>query len=199
MLPEHQPYDCAIDLQEGSQPPFGPIYNLSQTELMELQKYIHENLAKNFTCHSKSPVGARILFVKKKDGSLWMCVDYQGLNKVTKKNRYPLHLISGLLKQLGHTKIFTKIDLRGAYNLVQIKEGDEWKTVFRTKYGHFEYNVMPFGLTNALAVFQHMMNDIFREYLDDFVVIYLDDILIFSKNEEEHQKHVRLVLEKLWE
>ena len=124
-------------------------------------------------------------------------MDYQGFNKVTKKNRYPLPLISGLLDQLGRTMIFTKIDLRGAYNLVRIKEGDAWKTVFRTRYGHFEYNVMPFGLTNAPAVFQHMMNDIFREHLDDFVVIYLDDILIFSKNEEEYEKHVRLVLEKL--
>jgi hypothetical protein len=199
MLPEHRPYDCAIDLQEGAQPPFGPIYNLSQTELAELRKYIDENLAKNFIRHSKSPAGAPILFVKKKDGSLRMCVDYRGLNKVTKKNRYPLPLISGLLEQLGRAKIFTKIDLRGAYNLVRIKEGDEWKTAFRTRYGHFEYNVMPFGLTNAPAVFQHMMNDIFREHLDDFVVIYLDDILIFSKNKEEHEGHVRLVLEKLRE
>ena len=124
-----------------------------------------------------------------------MCVDYRGLNKITKKNRYPLPLISGLLEQLGRAKIFTKIDLRGAYNLVQIKEVDEWKTTFRTRYGHFEYNVMPFGLTNAPAVFQHMMNDIFWEHLDDFVVIYLDDILIFSKKEKEHEKHVRLVLE----
>jgi hypothetical protein len=199
MLPEHRPYDCAIDLEDGAQPPFGPIYNLSQTELAELRKYIDENLAKNFIRHSKSPAGAPILFVKKKDGSLRMCVDYRGLNKVTKKNRYPLPLISGLLDQLGQAKIFTKIDLRGAYNLVRIKEGDEWKTAFRTRYGHFEYNVMPFGLTNAPAVFQHMMNDIFREYLDDFVVIYLDDILIFSKNEEEHEKHVRLILKKLRE
>jgi hypothetical protein len=197
MLPEHRPYDCAIDLHEGMQPPFGPIYNLSQIELAELRKYIDENLAKNFIRHSKSSAGAPILFVKKKDGSLRMCVDYRGLNKITKKNRYPLPLISGLLEQLGRAKIFTKIDLRGAYNLVRIKEGDEWKTAFRTRYGHFEYNVMPFGLTNAPAVFQHMMNDIFREHLDDFVVIYLDDILIFSKNEEEHKKHVRLVLEKL--
>ena len=176
MLLEHRPYDCAIDLLEGAQPPFGPIYNLSQTELAELRKYIDENLAKNFIRHSKSPAGAPILFVKKKDGSLRMCMDYRGLNKVTKKNHYPLPLISGLLDQLGRARIFTKIDLKGAYNLVRIKEGDEWKTAFRTRYGHFEYNVMPFGLTNAPAVFQHMMNDIFREHLDDFDVIYLDDI-----------------------
>src|SRR5690348_13946538 len=126
-----------------------------------------------------------------------MCMDYRGFNKVTKKNRYLLPLISGLLDQLGRARIFTKIDLRGAYNLVQIKEGDEWKTAFHTRYGHFEYNVMSFGLTNAPTVFQHMMNDIFREYLDNFVVIYLDDILVFSKNKKEHEKHVRMVLEKL--
>jgi hypothetical protein len=126
-----------------------------------------------------------------------MCVDYRGLNKVTIKNRYPLPLISGLLDQFDQAKIHTKIDLCGAYNLVHIKEGDEWKTTFRTRYGHFEYNVMPFGLTNAPTIFQHLMNDVFREFLDDFVVYYLDDILVFSKNEEEHINHVRLVLEKL--
>ncbi len=196
-LPQHRPYDCGIELQEGAQPPFGPIYGLSQNELAALRDYLDENLAKNFIRHSKSPAGAPILFVKKKDGSLRMCVDYRGLNKVTIKNRYPLPLISGLLDQLGQARIYTKIDLRGAYNLVRIKEGDEWKTAFRTRYGHFEYNVMPFGLTNAPAIFQHLMNDIFREYLDDFVVCYLDDILIFSKNEEDHINHVRLVLEKL--
>jgi len=197
ILPEHRPYDCAIDLQDGAQPPFGPIYNLSQNELVALKEYIEENLAKNFIRHSKSPAGAPILFVKKKDGSLRMCVDYRGLNKITVKNRYPLPLISGLLDQLGQAKIYTKIDLRGAYNLVRVKEGDEWKTAFRTRYGHFEYNVMPFGLTNAPAIFQHLMNDVFREFLDKFVVCYLDDILIYSKNVEEHEEHVKLVLQKL--
>jgi hypothetical protein len=108
-------------------------------------------------------------------------------------------LISGLLDRLHTGKIFTKIDLRGAYNLFRIRPGDEWKTTFHTRYGHFKYTVMPFGLTNALAVFQHLMNDIFREYMDKFVVVYLDDILIFSKNQEDHDKHVWLVLVKLQE
>ena len=135
--------------------------------------------------------------MKKKDGSLRMCVDYRGLNKITVKNRYPLPLISGLFDQLSQAKIYTKIDLRGAYNLVRIKAGDQWKTAFRTRYGHFEYNVMPFGLTNAPAIFQHLMNDVFHEFLDHFVVVYLDDILVFSKNEKDHENHVRLVLEKL--
>lgn len=197
MLPEHRPYDCSIDLEPNAKTPFGPIYSLSREELEALREYIDENLAKGFIRHSKSPAASPVLFVKKKDGSLRLCVDYRALNKVTVKNRYPIPLISELLDRLGEAKIFTKIDLRGAYNLVRIKPGDEWKTAFRTRYGHFEYLVMPFGLTNAPAVFQHMMNDIFREYLDRFVVVYLDDILVYSANAEEHQRHVRLVLEKL--
>jgi hypothetical protein len=123
ILPEHHPYDCAIELQDGAQPPFGPIYNLSQTELAALCEYIDENFSKNFIWHSKSPARAPILFVKKKDEALHLYVDYRKFNKVTKKNRYPLPLISGLLEQLESAKIFTKIDLRGAYNLVQVKEG----------------------------------------------------------------------------
>lgn len=197
LLPEHRPYDCAIELEPGTQPPFGPIYGLTETELHALKEYVDEHLAKGFIRHSQSPAGAPILFVKKKDGSLRMCVDYRGLNKITVKNRYPLPLISNLLDQLASARIYSKIDLRGAYNLVRIKPGDEWKTAFRTRYGHFEYTVMPFGLTNAPAIFQHLMNDVFREYLDVFVVIYLDDILVFSGTQEDHDRHVKLVLEKL--
>ena len=197
MLPQHRPYDCGIDLQEGTQPPFGPIYSLSQNELATLWKYLDRNLAKNFIRYSKSPAGAPILFAKKKYDSLRMCADYRGLNKITVNNRYPLPFISGLFDQLSQAKIYTKIDLRGAYNLVDIKVSDKWKTAFRTRYGHFEYNIMPFGLTNASAIFQHLMNDVFHEFLDHFVVVYLDDILVFSKNEKDYKNHVRLVLEKL--
>ncbi len=160
-LPEHHPYDCPIDLEEGQLAPFGPIFGLSELKLQALHDYLTENLAKGFIRHSKSPADAPILFVKKKDGSLRLRVDYRGLNKITKKNRYPLALISGLLDRLHTGKIFTKIDLRGAYNLLKIHPGDEWKTTFRTRYGHFEYTVMPFDLTNAPAIFQHLMNDIF--------------------------------------
>jgi hypothetical protein len=149
LFPQYRPYDCTIDLQEGTQLPFGPIYNLSQNEFVALQEYLDENLAKNFIWHSKSPAGAPILFLKKKNGSLRMCIDYHGVKKITIKNRYPLLLISGLFDQLGQAKVYTKIDLRRAYNLVRIKGSDEWKTAFQTRYGHFEYNVMPFGLTNA--------------------------------------------------
>jgi len=110
-----------------------------------------------------------------------MCVNYRGQNRFTIENRYPLPLISRLLDQLSHAKIYTKIDLHGAHNLVHFQEGDEWKMTFKICYNHFEYVVMPFGFTNAHVVFQHIMNDVFREYLDDFVVCYIDDIFIFSK------------------
>jgi hypothetical protein len=125
ILLEYRPYDCAIDLQEGAQLPFGPIYNLSENELGELRKHIDDNLGKKFIQHSKSPIGAPILFVKKKDGSLRMCVNYRGPHKLIIKNQYPLPLISNLLDRVGGAKIYTKIDLHGAYNLVCIKEGDE--------------------------------------------------------------------------
>ena len=196
-LPEHRQYDCTIDLQPGKEPPWGPIYNLSPSELKALREYIEEHLANGFIRHSKSPAGAPIFFVKKKDGSLRLVVDYRGLNKVTIRNRYALPLISNLLERLSGAKYFTKLDLRGAYNLVRIRPGDEWKTAFRTRYGHFEYTVMPFGLTNAPAIFQHMANDIFRDFLDVFTIVYLDDILIYSTTQEEHDRHVRQVLQRL--
>jgi hypothetical protein len=198
-LPEHRPYDMTIELMGGKSPPFGPIYNLSEPERIELLRYIDENLKKGFIVPSKSPAGAPVLFVKKKDGSLRLCVDYRGLNEVTVKNRYPLPLISSLLDRLKGAQVFSKLDLHGAYNLVRVAKKDQWKTAFRTRYGHYEYRVMPFGLTNAPALFQSLMQDIFREYLDVFVVIYLDDILIFSKDEAEHKRHVKMVLQKLKE
>jgi hypothetical protein len=144
MLPEHRKYDIAIELEDGSTAPFGPIYNLSQTELSALRDYLYENIEKGFIVPSKSSCGAPILFVKKKDASLRLCVDYRGLNKITKKNRYPLPLFDELLSHMQGAQIFSKIDLKGAYNLVRIKPGDEWKTAFRTRYGLFEYKVMPF-------------------------------------------------------
>lgn len=198
-LPQHRCYDHSIPLVDGATVPFGPIYSLSQTELDVLHDYIKENLDKGFIRRSESPAGAPILFVKKKDGSLRLCVDYRGLNKVTVPNRCPLPLITETFDRLGKAKRFTQLDMRGAYNLLRITEGDEWKTAFRCRYGHFEYQVMPFGLMNAPASFQAFVNDVLREYLDDFVVVYLDDILIYSEDPEEHDRHVRKVLDKLRE
>ncbi|SCZ91572.1 BZ3500_MvSof-1268-A1-R1_Chr1-2g01497 [Microbotryum saponariae] len=196
-LPPHRPFDLAIEIEDGKQPPFGPLYPLSEKELQALSTWIDENLSKGFIRPSTSPAGAPILFVRKKDGSLRLCVDYRGLNAVTLKNRYPLPLIPEALDRLCSAKIFTKLDLRSGYNLVRIKGGDEWKTAFRTRYGHFECLVMPFGLTNAPAAFQHLMNSIFRDFLDVTVLVYLDDILIFSDSPSDHVVHVQEVLHRL--
>ncbi|SOV06613.1 uncharacterized protein UDID_17545 [Ustilago sp. UG-2017a] len=196
-LPPHRTYDHQIPLEEGKSPPFGPIYSLSEHELKTLQEYLEENLAKGFISPSDSPAASPILFVKKKDGSLRLCVDYRGLNRITIHNRYPLPLIDELLDRLREARFFTRIDLRGAYNLLCIAKGDEWKTAFRTRYGLFQYNVMPFGLTNAPASFQHLMNDTFKDMLDRSLIIYLDDLLIYSSTLKQHQEHVSAVLARL--
>lgn len=199
VLAGHGPQDLAIEMAEGAEPPHRPLYNLSVTELSVLRKYISDALEKGWIRHSKSPAGAPILFAKKKDGTLRLCVDYRGLNKVTVKNRHPLPLITESLERLAEATIFTKLDIRDAYHRIRIKEGDEWKTAFRTRYGHFEYLVMPFGLTNAPAQFQAYMNQALAGLVDVTCVIYLDDILIFSKTETEHEAHVKEVLQRLRE
>ena len=140
-----------------------------------------------------------MLFAPKKNGSLRPCIDYRKLNAITKKNRYPLSRIDELQDRLIGAKWFMAIDIRDAYYRIRMKEGEEWKTVFRTRWGHYEYQVMPFGLTNALASFQELINDTLREYLDTFVLAYLDDILIFSTDYKQHVQHMRIVLQKLRE
>ena len=188
-----------IPLIEGETAPWGPIYSLSANELRVLREYLESALQKGWIQPSESSAGAPILFVQKQDGSLRLCVDYRGLNRVTKKNRYPLPLIPEILDRLSGAQIFTKLDLRDAYHRIRVAEEDRWKTAFRTRYGHFEYLVMPFGLTNAPATFQGYINEALRGLLDNICVAYMDDILIFSRDEEEHEKHVRLVLERLKE
>jgi hypothetical protein len=141
-----------------------------------------------------SPAGAPINFIKKKDGTLRLCVDYRWLNEITIKDRTPLPLIGEALDRLSHAKIYTKLDVRDAYHNLQIATGDEWKTAFRTKYGLYKYRVMPFSLTNAPASFQRWMNEVLSDYLDIFCIAYLDNILIYSDSMEEHRKHVRMVL-----
>ena len=170
---------------------------MSYKELHLLWEDLQDQLPKGFIRHSSSPAGAPVLFVKKSDGSLRLCVDYRGLNEITIKNRYPLPLLQETLTRLSQAKYYTKLDIRGAYNLVRIAEGEEWKTAFRTRYGHFEYAVMPFGLTNAPASFQHFINNTLREFLDIFCTAYLDNILIYSDTLEENKHHVRKVLQKL--
>ena len=167
--------------------------------MAELKKQIEELLEKGFIRPSVSLWGAPVLFVKKKDGSLRLCIDYRELNKVTVKNKYPLPRIDDLLDQLSGSSIFSKIDLRSGYHQLRVRAEDVPKTAFRTRYGHYEFLVMPFGLTNAPAVFMDYMNRIFRQYLDQFVVVFIDDILIYSKSREEHEVHLRIVLSILRE
>jgi len=167
---------------------------LSKFEQETLKEFIDENLTNGFIRSTSLPHGALVLFIKKKDGSLRLCVDFRGLNRITKKDRYPLPLISDLLDSPRKARIYTKIDLRHAYYLVYIAEGDEWKTAFRIRYGAFEWSVMPFGLTNAPAAFQYFMNDVFSDLLDVCIVVYLDDILIYSDDITQHRSHVKEVL-----
>jgi transposase InsO family protein len=199
LAPNREGVDLAIDIQEGKEPPYGPLYPLSQKELEALREYLQENLDKGFIRLSKSPAGAPILFVPKKDGSLRLCVDYRGLNSVTIKNRYPLPLIGEILDRVNGATVFSKIDLKDAYYRIRIKPGDEWKTAFRTRYGHFEFLVMPMGLTNAPAAFQAYINHTLRNLVDGFCIVYLDDILVFSRSEEEHTEHLRQVCDRLRE
>ena len=156
-------------------------------------------LGKGFIWSSSSPSGALILFAKKKDGTLQLCVNFWNLNCVTRNNCYPIPLVTNLIDQLGSAKIYTKFDLRAGYYNVRIASGHEWKTTFRTHYRSFEFLVMPMGLTNAPATFQHFMNDIFQDMSNLFVVVYLNDILVFSESIKLHQGHVWHALSRLWE
>ena len=187
---------------EGKEQPWGPTYALSEKKLEVLRTYLADMPTSGKIRTSKYSAGGPILFVPKKEGrGLRLSVDYRGLKKVTILNRYPLPLMNELRERVRGAKVFTKLDLKSGYNLIRIKEGNEWKTAFRTRYGLFEYKVMPFGLANAPAIFQNMMNEIFRDMIDLRlgVVIYLDDILIYSENEQDHVVLVKQVLERLQE
>jgi hypothetical protein len=196
-LPDRTHTTHAIELEEDAKVPFGPIYHLSELELRVLRDYLASSEAKGWIKKSKSPAGAPILFIPKPDGSLRLCVDYRALNKITIKNRYPLPLISEIIDRLAGAKIYTKLDLRDAYHSIRIRSGDEWKTAFRTRYGHYEYTVMPFGLTNAPATFQAYVNEALVGLLDVLCVAFMDDICIYSDTVEEHADHVRQVLDRL--
>jgi hypothetical protein len=198
-LPPKRDIDFSINLMHGAAPVSKIPYRMSTPELKEFQMQLEELMKKGYVCPSVSPRGAPILFVKKKDGTLILFIDFRQLNKVTVKNKYPLPRIDDLFNQLKDEKIFSKIDLRSGYNQVRIKEEDISKTAFRTRYAHYEFTVVPFGLSNAPVVFMFLMNGIFREYLDKFVIVFLDDILIYYKSAEEHEQHLRMVLQVLRE
>ncbi|KAD6796137.1 hypothetical protein E3N88_07033 [Mikania micrantha] len=196
-LPPVRQVEFRIDLIPGAAPVAKAPYRLAPSEMQELSGQLQELLDKGFIRPSFSPWGAPILFVKKKDGSFRMCIDYRELNKLTIKNRYPLPRIDDLFDQLQGATYFSKIDLRSGYHQLRIHDDDIPKTAFRTRYGHYEFLVMPFGLTNAPAVFMDLMNQVCRPYLDKFVIVFIDDILIYSRNQQEHAQHLKLILELL--
>ncbi|KAI4894728.1 hypothetical protein NFI96_008423 [Prochilodus magdalenae] len=198
-LPPHRPYDCAIDLMNDQIPPKSRVYPLTQAEDKALEEYIREALAQGYIRPSTSPAAAGFFFVKKKDGGLRPCIDYRGLNSITKPFAYPLPLVPVALEQLRGATVFTKLDLRSAYNLIRVRKGDEWKTAFLTTRGHYEYQVMSFGLRNAPSVFQAFINDVLRDMLGHFVIAYIDDILVYSPDLPTHVQHVRRVLSRLLE
>nr|GEZ31081.1 retrotransposon protein, putative, Ty3-gypsy subclass [Tanacetum cinerariifolium] len=168
-------------------------YRLAPSEMKDLSKQLKELSEKGFIWPSSSPWGALVLFVKKKDGSFQMCIDYRQLNKLTVKNRYPLPRIDDLFDQLQGVSVCSKIDLRSGYHQLRVREEDIPKTAFKTRYGHYEFQVMPFGLTNTPAVFIDLMNRVCKPYLDKFVIVFIDDIFNYSKDEKEHEEHLKFL------
>ncbi|KAK3564357.1 hypothetical protein QTP86_017324 [Hemibagrus guttatus] len=194
-LPPHRPWDCAIDLLPNHATQVPGLSPLSTSRAME--EYIEEALSAEYNRPSTSPTVADFFFVGKKDGGLRPCIKHRGLNALMVQYPYPLLLVPVALEQLRGAKFFTKMDLRSAYNLIRIKEGDKWKTAFHTVSGHYEYLVMPYGLMNAPAVFQSLIKEVFKDLLNHYVIAYIDDILIYSDLVEAHINHIRTVLQCL--
>ena len=198
-LPPERSKNFDIELTPEAKPQKSGLYRMSKTELEELKKQLEELLEAGFIRPSESPWGAPALFATKKDGTLRLCIDYRSLNRLTKKNSYPLPRIDDIFDQIAEAKYFSKIDLRSGYYQIRVEEESVPLTAFRTRYGHFEFLVLPFGLTNAPAVFMALMNNVFKKELDNFIIVYLDDILIYSKTKEEHYKHLKIALSHLRE
>ncbi|GJW35190.1 putative reverse transcriptase domain-containing protein [Tanacetum coccineum] len=196
-LPPPRQVEFRIDLVPGTAPVACAPYRLAPSEMKELSVQLQELLEKGFIRPSSSPWGAPILFVKKKYGSFRMCIDYRELNKLYIKNRYPLSRIDDLFDQLQGSSVYSKIDLRSGYHQLHIKEEDIPITAFRNRYGYFEFKVMPFGLTNAPTVFMDLMNRVCKPYLDKFAIVFINDILVYSKDNEENGKHLKIILELL--
>ncbi|RVW14473.1 Retrovirus-related Pol polyprotein from transposon 297 [Vitis vinifera] len=196
-LPPEREVDFTIDVAPGTTPISKAPYRMAPLELKELKIQLQELLDKGFIRLSVSPWGAPVLFVKKNDGSMRLCIDYRELNKVMVRNKYPLPRIDDLFNELQGACVFSKIDLRSSYHQLRIRSEDVPKTSFRTRYGHYEFLVMSFGLTNAPAAFMDLMNRVFKPYLDQFVVVFIDDILVYSKSRKEHERHLSIVLQTL--
>ncbi|GKC03461.1 putative reverse transcriptase domain-containing protein [Tanacetum coccineum] len=196
-LPLTRQVEFQIDLIPGAAPVAQAPYRLAPSEMKQLSEQLKELSDKGFIRPSSSPSGAPVLFVKKKDGSFRMCIDYRELNKLTVKNHYSLPRIDDLFDQLQGSSVYSKIDLRSGYHQLRVREEYITKIAFRTRYGHYEFQVMPFGLTNTLAVFMDLMNRVCKPYLDKFVIVFIDDILIYSKNRQEYEEHLKSILELL--
>nr|GFB66345.1 putative reverse transcriptase domain-containing protein [Tanacetum cinerariifolium] len=196
-IPPTRQVEFRIDLVPSAAPVARAPYRLAPFEMKELADQLQELTDKGFIRPSSSPWGAPVLFVKKKDGSFQMCIDYRELNKLMVKNRYPLPRIDDLFDQLQGSSVYSKIDLRSGYHQLRVREEDIPKTAFRTQYGHYEFQVMPFGLTNVPVVFMDLMNRVCKPYLDKFVIVFIDDILIYSKDDKEHGEHLKAILELL--
>nr|GEV19214.1 putative reverse transcriptase domain-containing protein [Tanacetum cinerariifolium] len=196
-LPPARLVEYQIDLIPGASPVARAPYRLAPSKMKELFEQLQELSDKGFIRPSSSPWGAPVLFVKKKDGSFRMCINYRALNKLTVKNHYPLPRIDDLFDQLQGSSVYSKIDLRSGYHQLRVQEQDVPKTAFRTRYGHFEFQVMPFRLINAPVVFMDLKNRVCKAYLDKFVIFFIDDILIYSKDEKEHKEHLKAILELL--
>jgi hypothetical protein len=195
-MPPDREVEFVIDLLPGTAPISKRPYRMSMEQLKELKKQLTELQESGYICPSSSPWGAPVLYVQKKDDSERMCVDYQSLNDVTIKNKYPFPRIEDLFDQMRGSRVFSKIDIRSGYHQMKIGLSDIAKTAFSTQYGLYEFTIMSFGLTNA-PTYMNLMNKVFMEYLDKFVVVFIDDILVYSKNDGEHEEHLRLVSQKL--
>ena len=198
-VPPEREVDLSIEFVQGTTPISRAPYRMAPTELKELKTQLQELLDKGFIRPSVSPWGTPVLFVKKKYGTLQMCIDYRQINKMIVKNKYPLPRIEDLFDQLRGASVFSKTDLRSGFYQLWVKEVDVPKTAFRTCYGHYEFLVMPFGLINAPTTFMDLINRVFHPYLDQFVVVFIDDILVYSKDAQEHEHHLRIVLQILRE
>ncbi len=193
-LPPDRGVGHVITLETGARPTYRPSRRLSPLELAEVEAHVKKLLLNGHIEPSKSPFGANVLFVQKKDGTLRMCLDYRALNKITVQNKYPLPRIDDLIDKMSGAKCFSSLDLASGYRQIKIAEEDVPKTAFSTPFGHYQFKVLAFGLKNAPATFQYAMNEMFSAQLGKYVCVYLDDILIFSKNAEEHERHLSEIL-----
>ena len=198
-LPPYRDVDFTNELHPGTSPIFMTPHKMAPAELGELKVQLQELLDRGFIRPSTSPLGAPVLFAKNKDKTLQLCIDYRQLNRATIKNRYHLPRIDDLFDQLRGMRVYSKIDLCIGYHQFRVREADIPKTAFRTWYGPFEFTMMPFGLMNDPMTFMNLMHRVFQPYLDRFVVVFIDNVLIYSKYEEDHEGHLRIVLQTLRE